>query len=276
MMEVVAEATHVKHHKQKLTLIFSAMRHFAQALRRDGLSVDYVRLDDPANTGAFTSEVQRAITRHRPSRVIVTEPGEWRVMEMMKGWDAEILGDDRFFASPASFAAWARGRKQLRMELFYRDMRRASGLLMEGDEPAGGQWNFDRDNRKSLPRDVTPPRRVRFEPDAITAEVMRMVQHRFPDHFGDLLPFGWAVTREDAIARVDDVSVHDPDGAYARRGEVHGGWRAEPASADQENARLFERTLTVKADLRHDEVAAATPDLVVGEVDLRCARHGAS
>lgn len=203
MMEVVAEATHVKHHKQKLTLIFSAMRHFAQVLRRDGLSVDYVRLDDPANSGAFTSEVQRAIARHRPSRVIVTEPGEWRVMEMMKGWGAEILGDDRFFASPASFAAWARGRKQLRMEFFYRDMRRTSGLLMEGDEPAGGQWNFDRDNRKSLPRDVTPPRRVRFEPDAITAEVMGMVQHRFPDHFGDLSPFGWAVTRADALEALD-------------------------------------------------------------------------
>jgi len=203
MMEVVEEATYVRHHKQKLTLIFSAMRHFAEDLRAEGLAVDYVRLDDPANTGSFTGEVQRAITRHRPTRILVTEPGEWRVLEMMKGWGAEILTDDRFFATPATFAAWAKSRKQLRMEFFYRDMRRASGLLMAGDEPAGGQWNFDHDNRKSLPKDVTPPKRQRFEPDAITAEVMAMVRARFPDHFGDLEPFGWAVTRADALEALD-------------------------------------------------------------------------
>jgi deoxyribodipyrimidine photolyase-related protein len=172
MMEVVEEATYVKHHKQKLTLIFSAMRHFAGELRGDGLSVDYVRLDDPANTQSFSGEVERAVARLKPDRIVVTEPGEWRVREMMKGWGVEILDDDRFFATPASFAAWARGRKQLRMEFFYRDMRRASGLLMDGDAPAGGQWNFDHDNRKALPRDVTPPKRRRFAPDAITEEVM--------------------------------------------------------------------------------------------------------
>jgi deoxyribodipyrimidine photolyase-related protein len=203
MMEVAEEATYVKHHKQKLTLIFAAMRHFAEDLRRDGIAVDYVRLDDPANAGAFTSEVNRAIARHQPSRIIVTEPGEWRVMEMMKGWGAEILNDDRFFATPASFAAWAKDRRQLRMEFFYRDMRRASGLLMEGDEPVGGQWNFDHDNRKSLPKSVTPPTRARFAPDALTREVMEMVRTRFSGHFGDLEPFGWAVTRADALEALD-------------------------------------------------------------------------
>lgn len=203
MMEVVEEATYVKHHKQKLTLIFSAMRHFAETLRRDGLSVDYVCLDDPSNTGSFTGEVQRAIARHKPARILVTEPGEWRVFEMMKGWNAEILNDDRFFATPAAFARWADGRKQLRMEFFYRDMRRLSGLLMDGDEPAGGQWNFDHDNRKALPKDITPPKRRRFEPDSITREVMAMVQQRFPHHFGDLEPFGWAVTRDDALQALD-------------------------------------------------------------------------
>jgi deoxyribodipyrimidine photolyase-related protein len=203
MMEVVEEATYVRHHKQKLVLIFSAMRHFASELRAEGITVDYIRLDDPSNTGSFTTEVQRAIARHKPSRIAVTEPGEWRVSEMMKGWGAEILTDDRFFATPSTFAAWAKGRKQLRMEFFYRDMRRASGLLMKGDDPVGGQWNFDHDNRKSLPKDVTPPKRRRFEPDAITREVMDMVQQRFPAHFGDLEPFGWAVTREDAREALD-------------------------------------------------------------------------
>ncbi len=203
MMEVAEEATYVKHHKQKLVLIFSAMRHFAEELRHHGFTVDYVRLDDPANTGSFTSEVERAITRHKPFRIVVTEPSEWRVMEMMKSWDAEVLSDDRFFATPASFAVWANGRKQLRMEFFYRDMRRLSGLLMEGDDPVGGQWNFDHDNRKALPKNLTPPNRRRFDPDPVTREVIDMVAGRFPDHFGDLEPFGWAVTRTDALAALD-------------------------------------------------------------------------
>lgn len=203
MMEVAEEATYVKHHKQKLVFILSAMRHFADELRQHGFTVDYIPLDDPANSGSFTGEVQRAVARHKPSRIAVTEPGEWRVKEMMKGWGAEILSDDRFFATPASFAAWANGRKQLRMEFFYRDMRRLSGLLMEGDEPVGGRWNFDHDNRKSLPRDVTPPKRRRFEPDSMTRGVMDMVAQRFPGHFGDLEPFGWAVTRNDALEALD-------------------------------------------------------------------------
>ena len=203
MMEVVEEATYVKHHKQKLTLIFSAMRHFAEELRREGFRVDYVTLDDAANTGSFTSEVQRAVKRHKPSQITVTEPGEWRVAEMMKEWGADIRSDDRFFATPASFALWAKGRKELRMEFFYREMRRATGLLMAGDEPEGGQWNFDHDNRKALPKTTTLPKRRRFEPDDITRDVMALVESRSPEHFGDLEPFGWAVTREDALEALD-------------------------------------------------------------------------
>ncbi len=203
MMEVVEEATYVKHHKQKLTLIFSAMRHFAEELRHAGINVDYVTLDDPANTNSFSSEVQRATQRHKPAQVIVTEPGEWRVLEMMKRWGAEIRNDDRFFATPASFALWAKGRKELRMEFFYREMRRASDLLMADGEPVGGQWNFDHDNRKALPKNSVPPKRQRFEPDQITREVMAMVEVRFAQHFGDLEPFGWAVTRDDALEALD-------------------------------------------------------------------------
>ena len=203
MMEVAEEATYVPHHKQKLVLILSAMRHFAGALSAEGITVDYVRLEDPANTGSFSTEVKRAVARHSPDRVIVTEPSEWRVKEMMGGWGAEILADERFFASPATFAQWADGRKQLRMEFFYREMRRSSGLLMSGDAPAGGQWNFDQDNRKSLPRGVVTPKRRRFEPDAITRDVMALVAARFSGHFGDLDSFGWAVTRADALEALD-------------------------------------------------------------------------
>ncbi|CAN1559914.1 Photolyase PhrB-like [Rhabdaerophilaceae bacterium] len=205
MVEVMAEATYVRHHKQKIAFLFSAMRHFAEALRAEGIKVDYVCLDDPANTSTLTSELMRAIARHAPSEVVVTEPGEWRVLQMMHDWretspiPVHIRSDDRFFASRDEFARWATGRKTFRMEFFYREMRRKTGLLMTGDQPDGGEWNFDSLNRKRLPKHQALPCRRRSEPDAITREVLQLVADRFAHHFGDLEPFGWAVTRAGAL-----------------------------------------------------------------------------
>jgi deoxyribodipyrimidine photolyase-related protein len=178
-------------------------------LRAEGIKVDYVTLDDPANTGSFTGELQRALRCHRPDAVFFTEPGEWRVWQMMQDWretlpvPVHVREDDRFLASREEFARWAKGRKQYRMEFFYREMRRKTGFLMRGDQPEGGQWNFDPENRKSLPKNHTPPRRRRFEPDAITREVLALVGKCFPHHFGDLEPFGWGVTRANALEALD-------------------------------------------------------------------------
>ncbi len=209
MAEVHDEATYVRHHKQKIAFIFSAMRHFANALRKQGVTVDYVKIDDPDNTHAFTGELERALVRHRATEVVVTEPGEWRVWEMMLDWretlpvPVHIREDNRFICSRSEFARWAEGRKSYRMEFFYRDMRRKTGFLMRGDEPEGGQWNLDHDNRKALPKGFAPPARRRFAPDAVTREVLDLVQRRFGDHFGDLEPFGWAVTRDQALQALD-------------------------------------------------------------------------
>jgi deoxyribodipyrimidine photolyase-related protein len=218
MAEVMGEATYVRHHKQKIAFLFSAMRHFADSLREEGIRVDYVTIDDPANTQSFTGELERAIRRHGPSEIVVTEPGEWRVWEMMLDWreslpvPVHIREDDRFICSRDEFARWAEGRKQYRMEFFYREMRRKTGLLMAGEEPEGGQWNFDHDNRKALPADVHRPARRRFAPDAITREVLDLVARRFGAHFGDLEPFGWAVTRADALIALDHFIADCLDG----------------------------------------------------------------
>jgi deoxyribodipyrimidine photolyase-related protein len=218
MVEVATEATYVRHHKQKIALIFSAMRHFAAELRAEGITVDYVSLDAAGNSGSFEGELRRALQRHKPDAIIVTEPGEWRVWQMMLEWreslpvPVNIRADDRFVATRDEFAAWAKGRKTYRMEFFYREMRKKTGLLMEGDAPVGGQWNFDAENRKSLPRGYTPPRRLRFEPDAITKEVLELVARRFPDHFGDLEPFGWPVTRSEALQALDHFITVALDG----------------------------------------------------------------
>ncbi|MCW1381498.1 cryptochrome/photolyase family protein [Novosphingobium sp. KCTC 2891] len=201
MAEVMAEATYVRHHVKKIAFVFAAMRHFAEELRAAGWRVDYVRLDDPANTGSLAGEVQRALARHGMTQTLVTEPGEWRLMQEMAAWpDTSILPDDRFLADRQGFAQWADGRKTMRMEHFYRLMRRKTGLLMEGDQPAGGQWNFDSDNRQPADSALLLPQPLRFAPDAITLEVLDLVAHRFPDHFGDLEPFWFATTRAQAEA----------------------------------------------------------------------------
>ncbi|MBM3615112.1 MAG: cryptochrome/photolyase family protein [Alphaproteobacteria bacterium] len=209
MVEVMEEARYVPHHKQKIVLLLSAMRHFAATLQGRGVRVDYVRLDDPANSHSFSGEVARAVARHAPKRIIVTEPGEWRVLQMIEGWQAAlgvpvtILSDERFFCSRSEFAALAKAGKTSRMEYFYREMRRRTGFLMAEGAPVGGQWNFDSDNRKPLPKGTRPPARLRFSPDDITREVMDLVAKRFANHFGDLEPFGWPVTRDQALAALD-------------------------------------------------------------------------
>ncbi len=205
LMEVQEECTHVPHHPQKIALILAAMRHFSAELSARGIRVEHIRLDDPENTHSFAGEVARATRRHSPARIIATHPGEWRVLQAMQGWEValgvpvEIRPDGRFLCGLDDFQRWAAGRKALRMEFFYREMRRATGLLMEGAEPAGGAWNFDAENRKRLPDDVHPPAPPRFAPDAVTQEVMALVAARFGDHFGSLEGFNWPVTREQAV-----------------------------------------------------------------------------
>ncbi|GAB0120245.1 cryptochrome/photolyase family protein [Acidisoma sp. 7E03] len=214
MMEVAEETTYVPHHKQKIVLVLAAMRHFAAALRKRGVAVDYVTLDAEENTGSFTTELKRAVARHKPRRIVVTEPSEWRVLDMAEGWPStldlpvEIRADGRFFASRSRFAAWAEGRRTWRMEHFYREMRRESGFLMDGEGPAGGAWNYDQENRKSLPARTRPPNRRRFPPDETTRAVMTLVEQRFAQNFGALEGFDWPVTRADAKTALEDFIAH--------------------------------------------------------------------
>jgi deoxyribodipyrimidine photolyase-related protein len=205
MAEVGAEATYVRHHKKKIAFLFSAMRHFAAELEAQGLRVRYVRLDDPANTQSLEGEVARALAEESDlSGIVLTRSGEWRLEREIDTWPArfqcpvERREDDRFLCTTARFESWAEGRSQLRMEYFYRDMRRATGILMHGDQPVGGQWNYDQENRKALPKGAIAPPRLTVEPDAVTRAVMDLVASRFGNHFGDLEPFFYAVTRPDA------------------------------------------------------------------------------
>ena len=209
MAEVTAEATYVKHHKRKIAFLFAAMRHFAEELRRAGTTVIYRRLDDPDNGGCLESELLRVIESRQISKLVVTMPGEYRLMEIMKSWQSrfefsvELREDDRFLSTLDRFTNWADGRRQLRMDFFYREMRRDHNILMDGGEPIGGKWNFDSDNRESPIAGMVIPPPLQFVPDKITSDVLVLVAQRFADHFGDLNDFGFAVTREQALAVLD-------------------------------------------------------------------------
>ncbi|NNU15397.1 cryptochrome/photolyase family protein [Parvularcula sp. ZS-1/3] len=207
--EVAEEATYVKHHKQKIVFLFSAMRAFAKEMEADGWRVRYVKLDDPDNAGSLFGEVQRAFSEEDVEELVVTACGEYRLAEDMEGWgrrlnrSVEIRDDDRFVCSLPEFRAWADGRKTLRMEYFYREMRKKTGLLMKGDDPEGGQWNFDQENRKKLPKGYEPPPAPEAVDNEIVREVKALVEDRFGDHFGTLDGYFYGITRDDARARLE-------------------------------------------------------------------------
>ena len=209
MAEVMVEATYVPHHRKKVALIFSAMRHFAAEREADGWTVDYVRLDDPANTNSLISEIDRAASRNASDMIMITMPGEWRLLQAFRAWmpncgyPVKLLEDDRFLSSQGEFERWANGRKQLRMEYFYREMRRKTGLLMQGDIPVGGHWNYDAANRKRPPQGLCPAQPLAFAPDQITQDVLNLVGQHFPDQPGRLAPFWFAVTRGQALQALE-------------------------------------------------------------------------
>ncbi|GHD50330.1 deoxyribodipyrimidine photolyase-related protein [Marinobacter persicus] len=210
MAEVAEEAGYTNHHKKKLVLLFSAMRHFADQLRDQGWRVHYQHYhpDNPHQT--LEAVLADQLVNRDFERVITTECGEWCLHEQIQQWPerlgvpVEIRPDTRFIASKDEFASWAKGRKQLRMDFFYREMRRKTGLLMTPDgDPEGGQWNFDADNRKKWSGKPPAPAPFRMEPDTITREVIELVDTLFADHFGTTDDFHFAVTAENAQAALE-------------------------------------------------------------------------
>jgi len=208
MAEVAEESTHVWSAKQRIAVFLSAMRHFADHLRKQGLPVVYTRLDATDNRGTLALELIKTITQLHPTSLILTAPGDWRVLQSLRSVAVEhrlpldLRDDTHFFSTVRDFAAHAKGRKQLRLEYWYRELRQKHGILMEGKNPVGGQWNFDADNREAFgkagPQNVPSP--TRFAPDSITQDVMDLVNTRFTSHPGTLHTFGWPVTREQALA----------------------------------------------------------------------------
>ena len=207
MAEVAQESEHVWSAKQRTTVFLSAMRHFADALRAQSWPLHYVTLDAPDNVGTLAGELAKAIATFRPQTLVMTAPGDWRVLQDLRSAalaaqvPLDLRDDLHFFSTVRDFAAHAKGRKQLRLEYWYRELRQKTGILMDGKAPVGGQWNFDAENRASFgakgPGTLPPP--TRFAPDPTTQAVIDLVNTRFASHPGSLAEFGWPVTRAQAL-----------------------------------------------------------------------------
>jgi deoxyribodipyrimidine photolyase-related protein len=205
LAEVGAEASYVKHHKHKIILLFSAMRHFAAVLRQQGHQVCYIEYDSQPQLFSMTDAVRFALTQHSTlDEIIITACGEYRLQQEINHWQEAfslaltVLSDDRFICDLPRFFRWAAGKKQLRMEYFYRDMRRHTGLLMQGEQPIGGKWNFDAENRKAWPDNLHAIAPLSFAPDQITQQVITLVETAFRQNMGRGDNFAYAVTGKDA------------------------------------------------------------------------------
>ena len=212
MIEARGEASHVWSHKARIALFLSAMRHFAAELRERGVPLHYLALDADAEP-SLTRRLAAQLRALRPAELWLIEAGEWRLARaieataLAEGVLLRVLEDTHFLCSRAEFSAWAKGyRSSLRMEYFYREMRKRQRVLLDAaGQPEGGQWNFDADNRSAYPKSgpgaIPPP--AHFAPDAITRDVLQLVEREFAEHPGALSSFAWPVTRAQALQALD-------------------------------------------------------------------------
>jgi deoxyribodipyrimidine photolyase-related protein len=218
MAEVDEESTQAPSTKMRTAVFLSAMRHFRDSLRVRRVPLHYTELTAPDNTHTLSGELARAVARLRPAALVITEPGDYRVLQSVRAiarrFDIalDIRPDRHFYGSVDDFRRHAAGRPQLRMEYFYREMRIKHRVLLTGSgEPEGGKWSFDAENRQHFDRNgpgaFLPAPRA-FQPDPITTEVIALVKKRFAALYGEVDAFDWPVTPEDASCALVDFIEH--------------------------------------------------------------------
>jgi deoxyribodipyrimidine photolyase-related protein len=213
MAEVTHESTKVWTVKARIVMFITAMRHFREALKKRGWKVDYHEMGVHKT---FADALSASVAKHKPQSLVMVHAGEWGVQQHIESFAREmrlpldVREDRHFLCTREQFSTHARGRKTLRMEFFYREMRQRTGFLLDDGKPAGGQWNYDHDNRESFGRSGPglrrPPRR--FAPDKLTREVISLVNERFASHPGSLDDFDWPVTQEQAREALADFVEH--------------------------------------------------------------------
>ena len=268
MAEVAEESTHVWSAKPRTAYFFAAMRHFAELLRERGVTLEYARIGEHGFT-SLGAALGDAVNRLRPRKVVMVESGDWRIEQALTELAAKQKielawrEDQHFLISRHEFADWAKGYKQMRMEYFYRMMRKRHQVMMEGEEPLGGRWNYDTENRgafdKKGPQNIpTPPK---FTPDAIAREAMADVEKHFSAHPGSLAHFNWPVTRANALLALKSFV----DTRLQKYGEFQDAmWTEQPFLYHS----LISAALNVKLLNPREVIAAAVQALKQGKAPI--------
>ena len=281
MAEVREASLKPASHKQRSLLFISAMRHFAQSLRDDKIPIIYLTLDDGFDT--FSDALIHSIKEYRPQKIRCVLPGDYAVLQSLKqvciaeNISLEILPDNHFISLPGEFTRWAKGKTEWRMEFWYRELRKRTGILMEGKKPVGGDWNYDKNNRghfdKYGPGMLKPA--LMFEMDEITRAAQNDIEKYFPDNPGVIKPdstksltmhpfnnksfkpissnrenakrdvtdfFGWAVTREQALELFDHFVQYQLPlfGEYQDAMWTHEPWLYHSRLSAAMNLKLLE------------------------------------
>ncbi len=268
MAEVPEESTHVWSSKPRTAYFLAAMRQFAAALQARGFRVEYARIGTHG-FGSLADALGEAVSRWQPQKVLMVEAGDWRVEQALGNFAAEqkidlaVREDSHFLISRLEFSEWAAGYKQLRMEYFYRMMRKRYQVMIEGDDPVGGRWNFDAENRgafgKAGPQNIPSP--PPFAPDAITRDALSDVERHFGAHPGSLAKFNWPVTRAQALQALKAFI----DGRLVNYGEYQDAmWTAQPFLYHS----LVSAALNVKLLNPREVIAAAVKALKQGRAPI--------
>ncbi|MFB6119855.1 MAG: cryptochrome/photolyase family protein [Halobacteriaceae archaeon] len=206
LVESEAFGRRLPYHPHKLVAVYSAMRHFRDELRAEGRTVEY------RQAATLGDGIAAHLDADPGDELVAMRPlaygADDRLQEIVAeaGGDLTLVPDERFLCSPAAFDEWAEGEAELGHEAFYRFQRRRTGYLMDGDDPVGGQWNYDEENRETPPADYDPPTPETFPPDETTREVRDWVAATFDADWADPEPFRWPVTRDAALSALDDFA----------------------------------------------------------------------
>jgi deoxyribodipyrimidine photolyase-related protein len=208
MMEDWGLCTRVRHHKHKIVLFLSAMRHFRDRLRGQGRTVHYSELGSREDPG-LAERLRAALRGHGEllTYEIADRPVRGRIAELCREEGARLVEapNPMFLVGKEDWEEFLVNTRRVRMAEFYVHQRKRLRLLIDPDDrPIGGKWSFDAANRKRLPRGLVPPAVPHFAPDGTTREVVALVDESFPDHPGTAAGFCWPVTHEEAAAWLDD------------------------------------------------------------------------
>ena len=156
MLEMRQETDYVTHHIQKVLGFFLSMRQFAQELQEKGHQFIYLTLDDPQNQQSLATQIKTLVTKEGFNRFEYLLPDEYRLDQQLKeccndlGIPCQAVDTEHFLSDREFLTNFFKGKKTYLMESFYREMRRKYQILMEGNQPITGQWNYDQDNRQAL------------------------------------------------------------------------------------------------------------------------------